>query len=100
MHISIRVLEYVVNRLYGPLYSSWAPNWEHLRKQNILGPGDVCRKYIEKLKATQKGRAHPDPGFKKDKNMRLYKIFKHVEHKSARLSHMQRMCVCMFFSTV
>ena len=69
------------------IYLGYLSIWKHIQTPTTLGLGGACRKFIDKLKATQKGRAHPDPGFKKDKNMRLYKIFKHVEHKSARLSH-------------
>ena len=45
-----------------------------------------CRRYVERLVASQKGRSHPSPEFRKDKNMRLYKVFKHVEHKSTGLN--------------
>lgn len=42
-----------------------------------------CRAYLEKLKSTQKGRPNPAKAFRKDENMRLFKVFQYIEHGSA-----------------
>lgn len=43
------------------------------------------RKFIQRIVDTQKGRPHPSKEFRKDRAMRLYKVFQHVEHKSSGL---------------
>ena len=40
---------------------------------------------MEKIVNTQKGKKHPLPEFKNDKDMRIYKVFKHIKSKSAGL---------------
>ena len=45
----------------------------------------MARRFIEKIVNTQKGKKHPLPEFKNDKDMRIYKVFKHIKSKSAGL---------------
>ena len=45
----------------------------------------MARRYIEKILSTQRGKKHPLPEFKNDKDMRIYKVFKHIKSKSTGL---------------
>ena len=42
-----------------------------------------AREYLKQLVASQKGRPHPSKEFRKNDQMRLYKVFEKVNHQRA-----------------